>query len=189
MDMRASIMILCGVVGCASANTPATVAPPAQTVRVTGSSGTGTAVNSSTRTTATYDVRIDTLPVKLDLIWKTLPAVYSALEIPIAEFDAEKNMLGTGGMKIYRRIGQTQLTKVLDCGRTQIGPNADSYEIIMSVATTLGKVDSASTVVFTNIEASGQPMNYAGGQTRCRTRGELEKQIMLMLRTRLLPPD
>ena len=58
----------------------------------------------------------------------------------------------------------------------------------MSVLTTLAKVDSANTVVYTNIEASGQPMNYAGGQTRCRTKGELEKQMLLMLRTRVLPP-
>jgi hypothetical protein len=187
--MRASVLILLGVVGCASGNTPSTVAPPAQTVRVTGASGTGTAVNSSTRTAATYDVRIDTLPVNLDLVWKALPAVYTGLEIPINTLDNTKNMVGNGGIKLYRRVGSNQLTKLLDCGRTQIGPNADSYEIIMSVITTLGKVDSANTVVYTNVEASGQPMNYAGGQTRCRTRGELERQILLMLRTRLLPPD
>lgn len=186
--MRASILILCGVVACASTQAPATVAPPAQTVRVTGSSGTGTAVNTSTRTAATYDVRIDTLPVKLDLVWKALPSVYTGLEIPINTLDNTKNMVGNGGIKLYRRVGPNQLTKLLDCGRTQIGPNADSYEIIMSVITTLAKADSASTVVYTNVEASGQPMNYAGGQTRCRTRGELEKQILLMLRTRLLPP-
>ncbi|HYC51904.1 MAG TPA: hypothetical protein VEB19_12400 [Gemmatimonadaceae bacterium] len=187
--MRASLLLLSAVVvACAPRNTPPEVAPPAQTVRVTGAMGTGTAVNSSTRTSGTYDVRIDTIAVKLDQVWKTLPAVYGALEIPISEFDAEKNLVGNGGMKVYRRLGQNQLTKILDCGRTQIGQNADSYEIIMSVITTLAKVDSASTVVYTNIEASGQPMNYAGGQTRCRTKGELEKQLMLMLESRLLPP-
>ena len=187
--MRASPLILCALVAaCTPKNTPPEIAPPAQTVRVTGSSGTGTAVNSSTRTSATYDVRIDTVAAPLATIWKHLPAVYSGLDIPINQLDNTKNMVGNGGMKLYRKLGQTQLTKVLDCGRTQIGPNADSYEIVMSVLTTLAKVDSANTVVYTNIEASGQPMNYAGGQTRCRTRGELEKQMLLMLRTRVLPP-
>ena len=188
--MRASLLILCAVAAtaCSPRNTPPEVAPPAQTVRVTGSSGTGTSVNSSTRTSGTYDVRIDTVAASLATIWKALPAVYTGLEIPINQLDNTKNMIGNGGMKVYRKIGQTQLTKILDCGRTQIGPNADSYEIVMSVLTTLAKVDSANTVVYTNIEASGQPMNYAGGQTRCRTKGELEKQMLLMLRTRVLPP-
>jgi hypothetical protein len=187
--MRAFPLILCALVAaCAPKNTPPEMAPPAQTVRVTGSSGTGTSVNSSTRTSGTYDVRIDTVAAPLATIWKHLPAVYAGLDIPINQLDNTKNMVGNGGMKLYRKIGQTQLTKVLDCGRTQIGPNADSYEIVMSVLTTLARVDSANTVVYTNIEASGQPMNYAGGQTRCRTRGELEKQMLLMLRTRVLPP-
>ena len=186
--MRASLLVLCAVAACAPTNTPPEVTPSAQTVRVTGAMGTGTAVNSSTRTSATFDVRFDTLPVRLDAVWKVLPAVYGGLEIPISTYDAEKNMMGNSGMKVYRRLGQNQLTKILDCGRTQIGPNADSYEIVLSVITTVGKAGSANTVVATNIEASGQPMNYAGGQTRCRTKGELEKQIVLMLRTRLLPP-
>jgi hypothetical protein len=181
--MRTSLLILClFTAACAPRNAPPEGAPPAQTVRVSG-----TAINSSTRTSASYDVRIDTLPVKLDLVWKTLPAVYNGLQIPITTLDNTKNMVGNGGMKVFRRVGQNQLIKLLDCGRTQIGPNADSYEIVISVITTLARVDSASTVVYTTVEASGTPMNYAGGQTRCRTLGELEKQIALMLRTRLLP--
>jgi hypothetical protein len=177
------VLPLAVAAACSSTNTPVSSAPATQTVQISGGAGYST----KTKASAINDVHYDTIKTSIDRVWKTLPAVYAGLEIPIATFDSEKNLFGNAGMKVYRRLGQVPLTKLLDCGRTQIGPSADSYDIIMSVLTSLTRVDSARTIVATNVEATGRPMQYAGGETRCRTTGEVERQIALSLRARLEP--
>lgn len=170
---------------CSSAQTP----PPdpaagANTVRV---AGTGTAgVSSSTlRVSPSYDVAFDTIHAGIHQIWAALPAIYTALSIPLTTADPQTLRFGNEGMKIRRRLGETSLTRLLDCGRTQIGQNADSYEIIMSVVTTLRRQDAGTTIVYTSVEATGKPLQFGGSETRCRTLGELERQVALALRARV----
>lgn len=187
--MRAAVLVGASLLSaCASVQTPDSAAPPhTQAVHVSGAGGVTTSA-TAVRATRSNDATFDTLWVNIDKVWATLPAVYAALEIPIGTLDAEQNLFGNSGVKVFRRVGKTPLTKVLDCGRTQIGPSADSYEITISVLTKLWRVDSARTQVTTAIEASGRPLQYAGSTTTCRTLGELERQIVLNLKARLLPP-
>jgi len=173
------------LVACSTSAAPPSVSPTTQTVRVIGAGGAGVA--GSAKTAPANDLAVDTLWVGLDKIWRLLPAVYEALEIPIADFDAATNTIGNSGLKVYRRLGKTPLTKYLDCGRTQIGLSADSYDIRMSVLTRLARIDSGKTTVATNIEAVGRPMQYAGSETRCRTKGTLEDELLLNLKARLQP--
>ena len=107
------------------------------------------------------------------------------MSIPLTIADNQTLRFGNEGMKIRRRLGETSLIKLLDCGRTQIGQNADSYDILMSVVTTLRRHDANVTIISTSVEASGKPAQFGGSETRCRTKGELEKQIALALRARV----
>jgi hypothetical protein len=171
---------------CSSSHTPdpdPTVGP-ANTVRVAGSHTTGVS-NNALRVSPSYDVAMDTIYAGVAPIWSALPAIYTALSIPLTTADNQALRVGNEGMKIRRRLGETSLVKLLDCGRTQIGQNADSYEILMSVVTTLRRHDEGTTFIATAVEASGKPMQFGGSETRCRTTGELEKQISLALRARV----
>ena len=171
---------------CSSSHTPdpdPTVGP-ANTVRVSGTNTTGVS-NNALRVTPSYDVAVDTIYTGVAPIWSALPAIYTALSIPLTIADNQTLRFGNEGMKIRRRLGETSLIKLLDCGRTQIGQNADSYDILMSVVTTLRRHDANVTIISTSVEASGKPAQFGGSETRCRTKGELEKQIALALRARV----
>jgi hypothetical protein len=157
---------------------------PANTVRVAGSHTTGVS-NNALRVIPSYDLAVDTIYAGASAIWSALPAVYTALSIPLTTADNQTLRFGNEGMKVRRKLGETSLVKLLDCGRTQIGQNADSYEIIMSVVTTLKRHDENITVISTSVEASGKPLQFGGSETRCRTKGELEKQIALAVRARV----
>lgn len=169
--------------GCTS--TPGPRPDPAvggSTVRVAGAGG-GVATTAM-RVNPSYDVRFDTIHASVDRIWSALPAVFTALAIPLTTADNQSLRFGNEGMKVRRKLGDNQLIKLLDCGRSQIGENADSYEIVMSVLTLLERVGPTTTRVATSVEATGKPIQFAGGETRCRTKGELERQIALALRAR-----
>src|SRR5688572_25199923 len=124
--------------------------------------------------------RVDTLWVSFDRIWKALPGVYGTMDIPIANFDAEKNTIGNADLKVYRRLGKVQLTRLLDCGTTQVGPNADSYEIRLSVLTTIqrSKADTANTTLTTTVQAMARPMAFSGEYRQCSSKGALEEQLL-----------
>lgn len=179
-----SLMIVLALAACSSSpNTPPDPTIGPANVRVSGTGTTGVSSNA-VRVSPSYDVAFDTIYASVDKIWAALPAIYTALSIPLTTADPQTMRFGNEGMKVRRRLGETPLVNLLDCGRTQIGQSADSYEIIMSVVTTLARADVNTTVVSTGIEASGKPLQFGGSETRCRTKGELERQIALALHAR-----
>ena len=173
------------VVLAACSSTPNTLPDPAarpNDVRVAGSGGG--IRGSAMRVNPSYDVTFDTIHAPVEKIWAALPGVYTALSIPLTTAEPASLRFGNEGMKIRRRLGDIQLFTLLDCGRSQIGDNAESYEINMSVLTSLQRIDAQRTRVSTVVEASGKPIQFSGAETRCRSKGELEQRIALGLRAR-----
>jgi hypothetical protein len=181
--MRVACFALLILTACTSA--PDTTPDPAARPNDVRVAGTGGGIRGSAmRVNPSYDVTFDTINATVDKVWAALPAVYTALSIPLTTADPKSLRFGNEGMRIRRRLGDTQLVKLLDCGRSQIGENAESYEIMMSVMSTLQQLSPQTTRVTTSIEASGKPIQFAGAETRCRSKGELERQISLALRAR-----
>lgn len=180
------VVALVVLAACSSAHNPSPdpSVDPASNVRVAGSNTSGVS-NSTLRVTPSYDVAVDTIHAGVEKIWEALPAIYTALSIPLTTADNQTLRFGNEGMKIRRRLGETSLIKLLDCGRTQIGQNADSYDILLSVLTTLRRHDAQTTIVSTSVEATGRPPQFSSSDTRCRTTGALERQIVLALRARV----
>ena len=184
--MRRLVVLLAFVAACGSRNTAETSVSPTSTVRVSSApTGGGRTVGMSVGT-ATM-ARIDTVWVALDRVWKVMPAVYGVLEIPISELNAEQNIIGNAGMKVFKKLGEVPLTRYLDCGRTQIEQNAETYEVHLEVMTKLSKGPEGTTTIGTTVEAQAKPIKFAGEYVRCRSKGTLEQRVAEVLKVNLQP--
>lgn len=179
-----AILLVLLIAACAPAHTPATPIPEEQTVRVAGATD-----RSGIRMTSNTTSRIDTIWASFDRVWKVLPAVYATIEVPIERFDAEASTIGNSALKLYRRLGKIPLTRYLDCGTTQIGPNVDSYEVMLTVLTKLqrSRTDSSTTTVATTVEGMAKPIQFRGEYVRCTSRGTLEARVAEVLKVHLAP--
>lgn len=178
-----AILAFAGLAACASSHAPAaTTSTTDERVRM-GGTQTGLRLSSSTV------ARADTLWMPIDRVWKALPAVFAVLEVPIERFDAETNTIGNSSLKLYRRLGKVPLTRYLDCGSTQIGPNADSYEVALTVLTKLSRppADTSNTTVVTTVEALARPIQFRGDYVRCTSKGALEARLAEVLKVQLTP--
>jgi hypothetical protein len=183
--MRRSVVVLVLLAACGTRQTAETSMTPTSTVRVAGAgastSGRGMAIGTATQ------ARIDTVWVALDRVWKVMPAVFGILEIPISELDAESNVMGNAGMKVFKKLGEVPLTRYLDCGRTQIEQNAETYEVHLEVMTKLTKGPEGTTLIGTTVEAQAKPTKFAGEYVRCRSKGTLEARVAEVLKVNLQP--
>ena len=176
-------LVLAALAACASSpRTNGTSAPVTQTVRVMGAGGG--AVNLATPTTA----NAVTAPFAVDAVWGVLPAVYDSLGIPVTTRDQATRTIGNEGTRLRRQLGRTPLSRYIDCGNSQIGANADSYDVHLSVVTRLAAADGGATAVTTTLEAMAKPANFPGDFARCHSRNELESRIMDAIRARLRKP-
>ncbi|MEI6740143.1 MAG: hypothetical protein WCK74_07520 [Gemmatimonadaceae bacterium] len=174
-------LALSALTGCASgggSTLAAGAARPAQ--QTTGIMGAGLLAVANS---AAPDVA--TLPYAADAVWKVLPAVFDSLGIPLTTLDQSKKSIGNEGMKIRQRLGKTALSRYIDCGNTQIGPNADSYDVFLSVLTTVTATSPSSATVTTVVEAKARPATYNQAYSDCATRGGIELRISELVKARL----
>lgn len=178
-----AVLSLASLAACAPTQTASTPTPESEQVRIGG--GTPSGLRMVSNTTA----RIDTLWTPFDRVWKALPGVFAVLEIPIEQFNSEGGTIGNSGLKLYRRLGKIPLTRYIDCGTTQIGPNADSYEVLLTVLTKVqrSKADSNNTTVATTVEALARPIQFRGDYMRCSSKGALEARFAEVLKVQLSP--
>ena len=167
-----ALLTLLTVAACSSANrTVATTAE--QTVRVSGGGGRATQIN----TTATTRPRVVVIDVGLEEVWRALPAAYAAAGIEIAHSDAALRVIGNPGFRVRRRLGDTPVSRYLDCGHAQGGPSADSYDVHFSVLTELTAESPERTTLTTVVDAVARPVNFSGDPVRCFSKGVLETRI------------
>lgn len=169
------------VAGCATSTTPVAPPPTPQTVRVSGSGGGALAV------TTVSDVNAHSLavPAPVQRVWQALPAVYDSLGIPKTTIDASSRTVGTTGSRVRRQLAGVPLSRYLDCGNAQGSPSAETYEINLSVLTSVAPADSGASTVTTAIDAVGRPVAFPGEYTRCASKGVLERRIAEVLRATL----
>ena len=181
MRSLATLSVALMLAGCAS-NQSTREVPTQQSVHVSTSTGTGalTVVSSS-------GPNVTTMRATMDELWRGLPKVYDSLSIPLTVIDERTRVIGNEGFKIRRRLGKTPLSRYLECGQSQMAPNADEYEITLSVTTRLAAVDSQETKVTTMVEASAKGLQFAGQAARCTSRGALEARLRELLMNTLMP--
>jgi len=175
------VLSVAGLAACASANTATERTPTEQTVRVVGAGGI-TAASASM--VSSDEAASTTLPITVEQGWRLLPTVYEAVGIPITIADPAKHSVGNDGFNLRRQLGKTSLSRYLDCGETQIGPNADTYQVHLSVHTQITPDASGNARISTLVEAAAKPVTFNQDYSHCTSTGRLEQRIADEIRTR-----
>lgn len=178
--MRSLVMLsLIAFSACASSGTGASARP--ETVRIVG--GTGGVTQLST--VAEDRPNITRFHAPPDHVWRALPGIYEAIAIPVGQSDAATHTIGNPSFRMRRQLGNVPLSRYFDCGRTQGGPSADSYELHLSVLTQVQQGEGAGSIVSTSIQAMAKPVSFAGDFVRCSSKGALEARIVELLKARV----
>ncbi|HEY4306910.1 MAG TPA: hypothetical protein VGM82_20735 [Gemmatimonadaceae bacterium] len=161
------------------------VAAPTTTRVVAGltKGGVGTAASISMNASSTASVTKVAFP--LDAVWRALPAAYDSLKIPLTTLDPKAHQVGNEGLKIRQRLGSVALSKYIDCGQAQIGPSADSYDVFLTVMTTVTAPSGAETEIATIVESAAKPLTFAQDYSRCTSKGTIENAISAIVAARL----
>ncbi|AHG89286.1 hypothetical protein J421_1749 [Gemmatirosa kalamazoonensis] len=179
--MRALLPLVALVVAACASSGGAPTGRATETVRI---DGVGTLNMAGASTTAS----VTSLAYPIDQAWAALRTVYDSLAIPVTTQDPATHTIANDGFKIRNRLGKTALSRYVECGNTQMGPSADSYEVYLSVTTHLKPADAGNTSVESTVEATARPVQFAQAPSRCTSKGELETRIATQLRTALAQP-
>ena len=175
-------LLMFSVAACAGAKSSAAPLPTQQTVRVSGAAGgSGTLTMSGNDIEATH-----TLAYSPDAVWRALPAVFDSLGITVAAIDPAKKSMGNEAFKVRGRLKNVPLSRLIDCGNsTQIGPNADNYDVSLTLLADVRPGDAGSSRVTTTFRALGKPANFSQGYSECSSKGVVEGRFLEILKARL----
>jgi hypothetical protein len=174
------LTVVAALMGCSSSSVVQS-APAPETVRVIGG-GSGAIAMGMSATPA--DSRTATIAAPIADVWRVLPAVYESLNIPLSTVDSLTHSIGNAGFNIRRRLGSVPLVRLIDCGTTQGGPSAETYDIHMAVSSQVHAGD-AGTIISTTVEPMGKPAAFSGEYIRCSSTGVLESRIADAVKARL----
>jgi hypothetical protein len=178
-----SLMFLAAGAACASSpagSGSGSPQPQPQTVTVAGTNST-LRVGGVTEATGTA-----TLPYTVEQVWRVLPFVFDSLGVPIAQMDPAKRTLGNESFRVRARLKGTPLSRFIDCGTsTQIGPNADNYDVVLVLTAYVHAGDPGSSTVGTTFSAVAKPANFAQDYAPCNSRGLIESRFIDILKAKL----
>lgn len=177
---RCAAVALIASTGCASAKSGAApdTAPPVTmtpiTQRMVRSDGSTVSIN-----TTNVNAGASTLVfAPIDSAWSALKAVYRELGIPVTTVSDASHLIENESFKTRRRIGKIPMQKILECGSSQGMPNAETYEVFISISSYLVKNPKEGLNLITRIEASGTSPYFSGAaRVNCPSLGELERVI------------
>lgn len=173
----ACLIALCGCGGTVPGG--AAPAPAAQSVGVVGPAG-----NSSLSVVGSNNSNVQSLNYPVDQVWRTLPAVFDSLGVPVNKMDPATHTIGNEAYAIRRRLKNVPLSRYIDCGSSQLGPSADDYDVRLSVLVEVHGSAGTSTMT-TTVSAVARPVNYAQDYSACTSRGGLESKIVQLVNARL----
>lgn len=163
---------------CAAGGTVVTTSSATQSIGVAGSSDRMTIAPSS-------GPHRNTIDAAADLVWRVLPAAFDSVAIPVMRLDQGNKIIANDGIKVRQRLGKVSLSRYIDCGQTQIGPNADSYEVYIVLALQVRATGASSSALTTTFEAQARPIAFSQGYSRCTSNGALEAKLLAAIRAQL----
>ena len=121
------------------------------------------------------------VPGAVDEVWKAVFFAYDSLRIPLNVYDAKRHLIGNQAWEVRQRLNGSRLSKFIDCGMTQIGPNADAYDVVLGHVTYVGVNAKGDTFISTRTAAGARPATYAQNYSRCFPTGELDKRFIAIV--------
>jgi hypothetical protein len=163
-------------VGCASGG-GSTASAPAQTVTTNRVVTFGGDMMQMNTMNADTDVKLFVTGT-VDEAWAVLPAIYEGLGIPLSVNDNIRKTLGNTGFKTRRQIGRVSTRNYLDCGSSGTIENAETYQLTLSITTTVLPNARGGSIISTALTGSGKnPVTSSSAEVRCASKGDLEMRI------------
>jgi len=178
---RFSVLSAVLLAACASSSAAPAASSTSSTIRGGG------AIGGSLNMASTSAPSMSSVPFPMDQVWKVMPAAFDSLAIPLGIIEPAKHIIGNEGFKIRQHLGKVALSRYVECGTTQIGPNADSYEVYLTVLVQLVPGASGTTSVATTFESLARPITFAQDYSRCTSKGLLETRLMDFVKAQLKP--
>lgn len=118
--------------------------------------------------------------------FQALSAVYATLNIPVTDINQQAHTLGNSAFRTRRRIGDVPTMRALDCGGDAGMPNAETYQLTLTIQSKVAPSDDGGSVILTTLEGTGRnPTTAASSDVRCASLGTLEKRIGELVRKTL----
>lgn len=181
-NVRASVVLLgFALAGCASGGGASTApSPVSQTVLSAPGRSGGLSMTGVDAT------NVQTLAFAPDQVFRMLPNVLDSLGIPVAMLEPSKRSIGNPAFKIRQRLKGTPLSRFIDCGSsTQVGANADTYDVSLVVIADVAAAAANSSRVTLTFEAVAKPVNFSQQYSRCSSRGSFESRFFDVLKAKL----
>jgi hypothetical protein len=180
--MHRSLLVSLAILSACSSSPVVESAPAPQTVRVVGGSTGPIAMGMSA---SAPDARATALPATTADAWRVLPAAFESLGIPLSMIDSTTRVAGNSGFNVRRRLGSIPMMRLVDCGTTQGGPSAETYDIRLIVTSQIKAGEGSGSSLSTTVEAMGKPVAFSGEYIRCSSTGVLETRIADAVKARL----
>lgn len=157
-------------VGCASAVTPT---QRTETTYIPGANGAFSVTGENGSLSAT-------IGAPLQAVWRMLPTAFDSVGLQLSLIDPKTHVMGNEGIRVRQKLGKERLSTYFECGTTQVGPNADSYEIFMTAMMNLEPVrgDSTRTKVTVTISGAAKPLQFSQDYSRCTSKTALERRML-----------
>lgn len=154
---------------CSAAVTPtqrveSTYIPGASVMSVSGENGTISVV----------------IGAPLQTVWRLLPTAFDSVGVSLTLVEPKTHLMANEGFKIRQKLKNERLSTYFECGTTQVGPNADSYELFLTVRSYLEPVkgDSARTRMTVAVTGAGKPLQFSQDYSRCTSKTMLERKML-----------
>lgn len=179
MTVAFALLSACGSTGSGSGTSPLPVTVSARNGgMIGGMAGVTTMVGSAGQTARVSASR--------GAVWAKLPGAYESLGLPLNFKDDARFRIGNDQIKARRALNGVQMRTILDCGSDLNGEKAETYDIRLTIETTVAQGATADAAdVTTMVSGLGRSPNFGNNDITCSTKGELERRILRYVRTQL----
>ena len=124
-----------------------------------------------------------------ETVWDATVTLFEEFGLEVTRLEQANRTIGSSGRRT-RRLNGKRLSTYLDCGMSRTaGPNADRYDVAVSLTIQVSVETSRSARVRTTLQGRGRPRTSNGNAVLCSSNGDLEGHIIETLRERVTTCD
>ncbi|HVT38801.1 MAG TPA: hypothetical protein VHE78_07145 [Gemmatimonadaceae bacterium] len=113
-------------------------------------------------------------------------AAFDDLQVPLSVDEGHGAVLGNQNIKAVAGFGGYRLSRLVDCGSSTMGLNADTFRVSLVFLALLDSTDATHTQVRIGFIGGGEPIASATRQgVQCASTGVMEARLMEIVSKRL----